>query len=156
MIITEATEDNSGICSFTHKLQYMFINKTRTRPIVNLNVLNLINWKVWYSSYKDFCCHYDNSAFKTSTLTVPCSSVISSHTTCVPHPSHLFKRVMVKWNALDTVQSSHTYEMNWTLRVNHTQARIRSPNAGVPKFGPGGPVSLQNLAPTLIKHTWNT
>ncbi len=108
---------------------------------------------MWYSSsYKDFCCHYDNSAFKNSTLTVPCSSVISSHTTCVPHPSHLFKRVMVKWNALDTVQGSHTYEMNWTLRVNHTQARIRSPSAGVPKFGPGGPVSLQNLAPTLIKH----
>ncbi len=25
--------------------------------------------------------------------------------------------------------------------------------AGVTKFGPGGPVSLQNLAPTLIKHT---
>ncbi len=25
--------------------------------------------------------------------------------------------------------------------------------AGVTKFGPGGPVSLQSLAPTLIKHT---
>ncbi len=25
--------------------------------------------------------------------------------------------------------------------------------SGVSKFGPGGPVSLQSLAPTLIKHT---
>ncbi len=38
-IITEATEDNGGIFSFTHKLQYRFINKIRTRPIVSLNVL---------------------------------------------------------------------------------------------------------------------
>ncbi len=28
--------------------------------------------------------------------------------------------------------------------------------AGVTKFGPGGPVSLQSLAPTLIKHTWSS
>ncbi len=27
---------------------------------------------------------------------------------------------------------------------------------GVTKFGPGGPVSLQILAPTLIKHTWSS
>ncbi len=27
---------------------------------------------------------------------------------------------------------------------------------GVTKFGPGGPVSLQSLAPTLIKHTWTS
>ncbi len=41
MIITEATEVNGGICSFTHKLQYLFINKMRTRPILNLNVLKI-------------------------------------------------------------------------------------------------------------------
>ncbi len=35
MIITEAAEDNGGICSFTHKLQYMFNNKMRTRPITS-------------------------------------------------------------------------------------------------------------------------
>ncbi len=40
-IITEAAEDNDGICSFTHKLQYLFINKMRTRPILNLNVLEI-------------------------------------------------------------------------------------------------------------------
>ncbi len=40
-IITDAAEDNGGICSFTRKLQYLFINKMRTRPIVNLNVLKL-------------------------------------------------------------------------------------------------------------------
>ncbi len=28
--------------------------------------------------------------------------------------------------------------------------------AGVTKFSPGGPVSLQSLAPTLIKHTWSS
>ncbi len=39
-IITELAEDNGGICSFTHKPQYKFINKMRTRPIENLNVLN--------------------------------------------------------------------------------------------------------------------
>ncbi len=35
--------------------------------------------------------------------------------------------------------------------ANHT-----SSIAGVTKFGPGGPVSLQSLAPTLIKHTWSS
>ncbi len=29
-IITEAAEDNAGICSFTQKLHYLFINKMRT------------------------------------------------------------------------------------------------------------------------------
>ncbi len=28
--------------------------------------------------------------------------------------------------------------------------------SGVTKFGPGGPVSLQSFAPTLIKHTWSS
>ncbi len=37
-IITEVAEDNGGICSFKRKLQYLFINKMRTRPIINLNV----------------------------------------------------------------------------------------------------------------------
>ncbi len=37
--ITEAAEVNGGVCSFTRKLQHLFINKMRTRPIVNLNVL---------------------------------------------------------------------------------------------------------------------
>ncbi len=37
-------------------------------------------------------------------------------------------QVMVKQTALDTVQSSHTCEMNWTLGVNRAQAWIRSPS----------------------------
>ncbi len=40
-IITEATEVNGGICIFTHKLHYLLINKMRTRPIINLNVLKI-------------------------------------------------------------------------------------------------------------------
>ncbi len=40
-IITEAAEVNGRICSITRKLQYLFINKMRTRPILNLNVHKL-------------------------------------------------------------------------------------------------------------------
>ncbi len=40
-IITEAAEVNGRICSITRKLQYLFINKMRTRPILHLNVLKL-------------------------------------------------------------------------------------------------------------------
>ncbi len=29
-------------------------------------------------------------------------------------------------------------------------------SAGVGNVDPGGPVSLQSLAPTLIKHTWTS
>ncbi len=34
--------------------------------------------------------------------------------------------------------------------------KIEMTRPGVTKFGPGGPVSLQSLAPTLIKHTWSS
>ncbi len=36
---------------------------------------------------------------------------------------------------------------------NCKEFEVSSSTAGVTKFGPGGPVSLQSLAPTLIKHT---
>ncbi len=41
-IITEAAEVNERICSFAHKPQFIFINKVRTRPVINLNILDLI------------------------------------------------------------------------------------------------------------------
>ncbi len=43
-----------------------------------------------------------------------------------PEPPLQAGQGMVKRTALDTVQSSHTCEINWTLGVNRAQARIRS------------------------------
>ncbi len=41
-IITGAADINEIICSFTHKLHFLFINKVRTRAIINLNILDWI------------------------------------------------------------------------------------------------------------------
>lgn len=41
-IFTEGAEVEGGICNFTHRLQFMFINKVRTRPIINPNCIQLI------------------------------------------------------------------------------------------------------------------
>ncbi len=38
-----------GICSFTHKLKFLFIHKMRTRPVINLNVLE------WFKNKKEYC-----------------------------------------------------------------------------------------------------
>ncbi len=48
--------------------------------------------------------------------------------------------------------------INWKQQVEKTQkyAEAGCLKPGVTKFGPGGPVSLQILAPTLIKHTWSS
>ncbi len=42
------------------------------------------------------------------------------------------------------------------LSYDHTRHVAGPSKTGVTKFGPGGPVSLQSLAPTLIKHTWSS
>lgn len=39
--IREAADFDGGICRFTRKLQFQFINKVRTRPVINLNILDL-------------------------------------------------------------------------------------------------------------------
>ncbi len=55
--------------------------------------------------------------------------MVSDHTTCTtPEPPLQAGQGMVKRTALDTVQSSHTCEMNWTLGVNRAQAQLISPS----------------------------
>ncbi len=44
----------------------------------------------------------------------------------------------------------------WCAWLARKLTRPEPHRAGVTKFGPGGPVSLQSLAPTLIKHTWSS
>ncbi len=44
-----------------------------------------------------------------------------------------------------TVRAGASYKQNRWL-----------PRAGVGNVDPGGPVSLQSLAPTLSKHTWSS
>ncbi len=44
----------------------------------------------------------------------------------------------------------------WTPLPKFITSDFCASRTGVTKFGPGGPVSLQSLAPTLIKHTWSS
>ncbi len=53
---------------------------------------------------------------------------------CTTHEPLQAGQAMVKQTALDTVQSSHTCEMNWTLGVDRAQAWIRSPSVGTPQL----------------------
>jgi len=44
-------------------------------------------------------------------------------------------------------------KLNFTKTHGKHESLNTQTNAGFPKLGPGGPLSLQSLAPTLIKHT---
>ncbi len=65
----------------------------------------------------------------------------------------------------DIIHSVKLLGTSWLVHVAYTANELTAlhlngwlglTRAGVTKFGPGGPVSLQSLAPTLIKHTWSS
>lgn len=60
----EAADVNERICSFTCKLQFLFINKVRTRPVINLNILDTIKLieKLNVLVIEDVCGCRDNSS----------------------------------------------------------------------------------------------
>lgn len=56
-MFTEEAANEWEICSFTHQLQFMFINEVRTRPVTNPNILNWMNWNGHIIAFK-FCSRY--------------------------------------------------------------------------------------------------
>lgn len=76
-IIMEAADINERICNCTRKLQFLFINNVRTRPIINLNKLDFIKFieKCCVVVVIEYVCgcNYYSSTHKT--LAVQCSQV---------------------------------------------------------------------------------
>ncbi len=89
IIITEAADVNGIICSFTRKLQFLFINKVRTRDIINLNILNWIKLieKCSVVAVIVFVCDRNDDSSAHKIVYFPRSGAISAHTACVPRPS---------------------------------------------------------------------
>lgn len=77
-ITTEAADVEGQVFCFCVKLKFLLISKVRTWPIINLNILNLIE-KCTIQVIKDICCCNDVS----SALTKGCSPV------CVKKNKHV-------------------------------------------------------------------
>ncbi len=89
-IIMETADVNKIISSFTRKLQFLFINKVRTRPAINLNILALIKLiesvGVVVVVIEYVCGHNDDSGAH-KIVAVLCASAVSTHIICVMPPS---------------------------------------------------------------------
>ncbi len=78
---------NTRICSFTRYLQFLFINKVRTRPVMNLKILDLIKLieKCCVVVVIEYVCGRNDDS-STKIVAVLCASVVSAHIICVPPP----------------------------------------------------------------------
>ncbi len=69
----------------------MFINKVRTRPIINLNILDLIKLieKSIVLCLIEYVCSHNDDNIAHKIVSVPCSGADSTHTACIPHQTEL-------------------------------------------------------------------
>ncbi len=82
----------------------------------------------WYSALSQFSKAFLKNYIPSFNWSMLWRGLRSHYMCTVPETPLQAGQGMVKRTALDSVQSSHTCEMNWTLGVNHAQAWIRSPS----------------------------
>ena len=98
----EADDTRGGICSFTHGLQFMFFNKMRNKPVIDLNILERTeNW--------DSCIIDATLEFRA--LDAHCARVQLNRA-----QAHVFERVQAPF-------SDQTSQTNWTPEVKRAWPR---------------------------------
>ncbi len=75
--------------ALNRRLQFQFINKVRTRPIINVNILDWIKLikKCSVVVVIVYVCGRNDDSSAHKIVSVLCSGAFSAHTTCVPRPS---------------------------------------------------------------------
>ncbi len=141
--ITEAADVNDIICSFTRKLQFMFTNKVRTRPVINLIILNLITLieKCSVVVVIEYVCSRNEDSNAHKVEAVPCSDAVSAHTTCVPRPSPTepcsgpplpSEPATANRTMPGHRRSDHTSQTSRALGVKCARARFKMPIVSTP------------------------